>query len=144
MVLYTCLLAICLLISKVGTISTNEAQFDRTELLNSTYYEGIYNVSMFRIAKFNRTTYVLNVEFENFIDIDENYELEVKFYFNRLNNNQYNLSPMRIPRSSYCATMQKFQSIIMSEETKNTTNLYNPDGTACPLQKVSKSLVFLN
>lgn len=141
MVLFIYLLAICLTISNFGTILTDEVQFDRTELLNSTYYEGIYNVTLFRIAKFNRTTYVLNVEFENFVDIDQNYEVEVKFYFNRLNNNQYNLSPIRVPRSSFCAVAQKFHSMIITSATKNSTNLYNPDGSACPLKKVSISLI---
>lgn len=136
MVLCASLLAIYLLFSNLSIISTDEVVFDRIELMNSTFLEGLYNVLLFRIAKYNRTTYVLNIEVENLVDIDYNHEMEVKFYFNRLNNNQYNLSPIRVARNSYCKTMQKFRPVIMAMASENITNIYNADGSSCPIKKV--------
>lgn len=49
-----------------------ELQLDRIEINDSSYYvEGLYDVSLLRINKFNQTTFVLNAEFEIFVDIDE-------------------------------------------------------------------------
>lgn len=140
MVLCICLLAIGLLITNFGTISTNELQFDLAKVLTPPYIEGLCNISTFRVTRFNRTSYVLNVEYENFVDIDENYEIEVKIYYNRLNNNQYNLSPMRIPRSPYCAVAQKFYPMLASSATNDTSNMYDSDGRACPREKVRITL----
>lgn len=138
MALYsTCSLAICLLILNFGTVSSlNEAHFDRLELLNSTYVEGLYNVSEFRVTKTNRTTYVANVVWDALTDFGNDMEIEVKIYYNRYNNNQYNLSPLRVPRSSLCAVMKRFYPMVFSPSTRNTTNFVRPDGTACPYNKV--------
>lgn len=97
---------------------------------------------MFRIAKYTRTTYAFNMEVETFVDLDHNFEAEVKFYYNRLNNNQYNLTPMRVPRGSYCGIMEKFRPMIMAVAKNNETNVYNPGGSACPRKKSKRKLTY--
>ena len=137
MALYTCLFVICVLIFNFSSISSvNEAHFDRIELLNSTYAEELYNVTEFRVTKTNRTTYVANIVWDSLIDFGDDMEIEVKIYYNRFNNNQYNLTPLRVPRSSLCATLKKFYPMIFTAATRNTTNLIRADGTACPYNKV--------
>lgn len=64
-----------------------EFQFDQIVLINSTNRAELYNFSSIRIAKFNRTTYVLNTMVEWFVDVDDSFEMDVTFYYNRLNNN---------------------------------------------------------
>lgn len=41
--------------------SADEVHLDRVELRNASYIPGLYNVSLIRIAKFNRTAYAFNL-----------------------------------------------------------------------------------
>lgn len=139
MALNTCSLAICLLIlnfSQFRAISSfNELQFDSMQFLNSTYAEGLYNVSEMRVTKTNRTTYVVNIVWDLLDDFGDDMEMEIKFYYNRFNNNQYNLSPIRVPQSSFCS-MKKFYPILFTEATKNTSNIFKANQSTCPYNKV--------
>lgn len=123
----------CSFIKNSQSIVKNEVQFDRIESLNSSYIEGVYNLTLLRISKFNRTAYVLNGEIETFVDVDENVELESSFYYNRFNNNQYNKSPIRLTRISITKAIEKFYDIIITDSLRSKTNL--------PLQKVNGELV---
>lgn len=96
-----------------------EFQFDQIVLVNSKNREGIYNLSSIRIAKFNRTTYVLNQMVEWFVDIDENVEMDLSFYFNRLNNNQYTKSLLRVPKDQLCSIFDKYYDIVLADAVKN-------------------------
>lgn len=68
---------------------TYTASMDTLELLTASYVPDYYNISVFRVAKYNRTTHVLNWDIELFIDLDESVSLEIQLYVSRLNNNQY-------------------------------------------------------
>lgn len=127
-----------LLIFNYQYVNTFELIFDRIELLNSSYVEGYYNISLLRISKFNRTTYVLNSEFETMIDIMDNIEIEVGFYYNRFNNNQYNKSPARIAKDSVCVHAEKYYKKIVMDDVKDNSNLpqYGTDEPVCPIKKV--------
>lgn len=115
-----------------------EIRYDRVELLNSTLIEGIYNISTFRISKFNHTAHVLNVNFELFINLDQNFFLEVNFYHNRLNNNQYTKSLLQVPNTNACFLINKFWSVGFEHLTRNDTNLPEAKAgkTICPIEKV--------
>lgn len=115
-------LLICLFIVNFKSISMREVQFDRIELLNSSYIEGVYNMSLFRIGKFNRTTYVLNWNIELFVDIDDSWEIGISYYYNRINNNQYNKTPMRVARNSMTKVLDNFYEFIVTDALKNNTN----------------------
>lgn len=58
-------------------ITSYEFIFDRVELLNSSYLEGYYNISLYRVNKYNRTTFVLNCELELFCDWDDTLFVEI-------------------------------------------------------------------
>lgn len=138
----TFILAVIFIITlNFNSVVMHEMNFDRIELVNSTYLEGVYNFSLFRINKFNRTTHAINLEFELYVDIDEQFEIAVSFYYNRLNNNQYSKSVMRVPRSSLCGCVEKYNSILVTDEMKNHTNLLllKPNGKWCPVKSVSNS-----
>lgn len=130
--------SICIIIflSKSGV--TVEIQFDRIELLNSSYVEGVYNVSEFRITKFNRTTYVFNAKVDFFIDIDRNMKIQVNFHHNRLNNNQYTKTPMAISKDIICNIADKYYKKFIMVQVKNVSNLpqYEAGQSICPVQKV--------
>lgn len=67
----------------------SELNFERIELLNSSYVEGLYNVSLLRISKYNRTTYALSFDGELLFDVTEDVKVKADFYHSRMNNNQY-------------------------------------------------------
>lgn len=102
------ILTILLLVYHCEYISTTEIQINRVELLNSTYKEGFYNFSELLVTRINRTAYVINLQVMIYLDIDENFEFEVSFHHNRLNNNQYNKMPYRIPRKTICQALDQF------------------------------------
>lgn len=125
-------------------ILTSEMFFDRIELLNASYVKDLYNVSIFRVNKFNRTTYVFNMEFETYTgyEMNDKIQLELKFYYNRFNNNQYTKSLIRIPKDSICKTVDKYGPILGID--KNVTNLPFPRKTGehfCPASKVNFSFL---
>lgn len=62
------------------TVYSADISFDRIEILNETYLEGMYNVSLFRITKLNHTVYVFNAEMESFVDMDQFHSVEINFY----------------------------------------------------------------
>lgn len=128
-----------------GVCLATELYYDRIELLNATYVEDIYNVSQFRINKFNRTTYVLNLDVELFNDAGEDYTVSIDFYYNRLNNNQYSKSPIRVAKTSVCRAVDRYYPLLVVGSSKNYTNFQDikTGATCCPLKKVIK-LVFLS
>lgn len=115
-----------------------EIQFDRIEILNNTFVEGFYNVSEFRITKFNRTTYVLNTKAELFLDLTTDIKVQVNYYFNRLNNNQYYKTPMALPKDAACNFAEKFYRKFVMTQVKDISNLpqLKPGDPVCPLPKV--------
>lgn len=116
--------------SRVNAVS-DEMQLDHVEIVNSTQ---IFNISSVRITRSNHTTYVLNAEMDSMAKVSQNHEIEANFYFIRSNNQHYTKSVMKITRRPYCAMMQKFIPLT----PKNTTNIFNQEEMACPLNKVSK------
>lgn len=87
-----------------------------------SYVAGYYNVSQFRAAKYNRTTFALNVKIEYFIDLDENVFVEVLTFVSRMNNNQFEKSPLRIPKMMFCSYLKGPYKRYMMSGFKNTSN----------------------
>lgn len=140
-------LFVCFMICVIGFSCATplEIRYDRVELLNSTFIEGIYNISTFRISKFNHTAHVLNVNFELFINLDRNFFLEVYFHHNRLNNNQYTRSLLQVPNTNACFLLDKFWNVGFGHLTRNDTNLpeMEPRKGICPIEKVRFQVIFL-
>lgn len=113
-----------------------EIVYDRIELLNNPYLEGIYNFSEIRITKFNRTAYVFNSNFEFFMDLNDDFEFEIQFHYNRLNNNQYTKSLVNVKRSTVCKAAEKHKDMVHSESNKDKSNFLHKDVDFCPLKKV--------
>lgn len=119
---------------------TNEIQFDRAEVI-PLFVEGLIKINEFRVTKFNRTSYVLNIDVDILNDIDEYVKGEASFYYNRLNNNQYNKSPLNVPRSGICKIADKYYPVFVMEQVKNSSNLpqYEAPDTFCQhFRKVKK------
>lgn len=56
------------------------ATFDQAVMVNSSYNPEYYDMSMLRVSKYNRTTYVLNMQCEYFVDLADEYFLEIQFF----------------------------------------------------------------
>lgn len=85
-----------------------EMIYDRIEMLNSTYLEGVYNFSQFRVTEYNHTAHTIDSYFELFIDVDQNIAVEIESYFNRLNNKQYTKSLLHTPKTPICFFIDRF------------------------------------
>lgn len=111
------------------------AQLDQAVYVNSTYVPNYINTTVFRVSKFNRTAFVLNWEFESFIDYDETVFYEVEAFTSRFNNNQYTKSPFRIPKMDFCAFLKGPYTNYFKEQAKETSNFPQED-PLCPMKKV--------
>lgn len=137
-------LVIGIFASNCDVVTSNVAQFDRFDVLNSTFVEGLYNISKLRIAKFNRTAYGINFDIEFFFDFNDEYEFSTFFHYNRLNNNQYAKSILRIPKSNFCSWMGSVYPKYLMESFKTRSNLPQYDVKSekfCPLKKVRNEFI---
>lgn len=139
-------LAMLLFFSLKSILAEVEVYFDRIELLNATYVPGLYNVSVFRVGKFNRTTYVFNADVETFIPVDDDFDVEVIFYYNRFNNNQYSRTPIRVPRTNLCKTVESFYTMMTTAEIRTSTNIppVKRGVKWCPVEAVNLHISPLN
>lgn len=131
-------LAFCLFALNWDETFTTEIQVDRVELLNSTFSDGIYNISELRVTKFNRTSYVLNLDAEIFFDVDQSVDAELTLHHNRMNNNEYNKMPFGLAKKSLCTYLEKYYKSILMEPMKNISNSpqLGPKDNVCPIPKV--------
>lgn len=95
------------------------------------------NISQFRVRKYNRTTFVLNVELETFIDVGKTEFLEIEVFTSRLNNNQYTRSPFRIPRMNVCDFIKGPYATYFMKPMRNVSNFlqFEPNKPVCPWKK---------
>lgn len=114
-----CILVIFFVI--FNPLAASEIYFDLVEVV-PLYLPGIYNISQIRIAKYNRTTSVLNFDGDLLVKLSDDIEVDVSFYYNRLNNNQYNQMLMAIPKTKICSCLDKYYHFFM-KDLKNTSNL---------------------
>lgn len=99
--------------SQVFTKIRLDLEMDRIEMMKELYHEGLLNVSQFRVTKFRRTTAVINLNSDVYINVNEDWEMDVFFYFNRSNNNQYTKHPARIFRDIVCNIIdQRFKPFL--------------------------------
>lgn len=125
----------CLLLQ---TATSLEVHFDRIVMLNASYSKDVFNISVLRIGKFNRTTYVLNFEGELYNGLPEDLSLEVFFYYNRFNNNQFYKTPARVNKESLCKLGTKYYKNFFMEQMKEYSNLpqLGPNDPFCPFPRV--------
>lgn len=116
---------------------SKEIEFDHVAL-RASFVEGFYNATVFKVNKFNHTAYALNVDAEFYVDVDEDFEVEVFNYYKRLMSNEYSKSVIHIPRSSLCKVIDKFYPLYAMESMKDHSNLpqYKSPNKFCPLKKV--------
>lgn len=62
-------------INNLQSIAGFEAYLDQVEVKTPKCVEGVYNIPLLRIAKFNRSAFVLNSDFEFYTDIDDTYSV---------------------------------------------------------------------
>lgn len=117
----------------------SEVIFDRIELINGTYVDGIYNATLCKVRKINRITYAINLDLIQLMDFDKNADAAVVFYYNQFNNSEYNLSPIQVKRRKLCDIWKHYNKLVITPKNKYTTNIGDPN-VFCPLKKVIYSL----
>lgn len=122
----------------LNSVQSIEVIFDRIEMLNSSYVEGYYNISLLRVTKFNRTTFVLNAEFELFVDVTDKFMVEADFHYNRFNNNQYNKLPGNVKKDTICKHAEKYYKKMIMADVEHKSNFpqYAENEQVCPIKKV--------
>lgn len=127
-------------------IKSFDVIFERVELLNSSYVEGFYNFSNVRIQKYNRTTFVLNLNFELFIDFDEDVFCEVTFSYNRFNNRQFALTPVHIKKQPFCNMTEGYYKRFVMLQVKDLSNFpqFELEEAPCPFKKVIILHIFMS
>lgn len=124
----------------MGILAVNwamEIQFDLVDL-NPASVNRFYNASLFRIAKFNHTAYAFNAAGELFVDIDNHFDIEINFYHNLMNNNQYRKTSIRVSKSSLCDILDQYYPSYAMKRLKDLSNLpqYEQPDKFCPFKKV--------
>lgn len=135
----------------VGWLSSNvianayeySVVLDQANILTTSYVEGIYNISLFRAGKFNRTTSVLNFEGEFFVDLDESAYIEVQLYLSR-EHNEFEKSLFHVPNITYVEFNRKYYRNTLMPGLKLTSNFpqFGPDEQAFIMPKVIEAVSF--
>lgn len=144
MVLFSCIFAIVFFLWRCQLAAPADMIYDHVEMINGTSLEGVYNFTLFRISKYNHTSYVFNGEVEIYYDIEEDGDLyvELAFYYNRLNNNQYTKSPMRVRKDKVCTLLKTYYGFFIAASRDDQNNLprLGIGEKVCPLKKVNDYL----
>lgn len=81
-----------------------------------------YNFSQCRITRFNRITYIFKTQFELFIDLNKEYEVEVTFHHSRFDSSQYDRMPFEISRMLICDFLENFYKNLFMDSLKAISN----------------------
>lgn len=137
MVMLSLILSVFILIFQSENVLTTEIQIDRIEFVNTTFMEGIYNVSELRISRINRTTYALSAELTFYVDFDKNWVYEISFFRNRFNNNQYYKMPFGLSKRTVCETFEPIYQKHVQAVIKDISNLpqLKEGEHICPLKR---------
>lgn len=96
-------------------------QIDEVKLLNSSYLSGFYNFSKLSVSKFNRSTFVLNVDMEFLTDFDEEYFIGLTYYFKKRPGSNWNKKFFTWPKRPICDALKIFNRFAM--QGYNNTNI---------------------
>lgn len=119
-----------------SSIRLYTATFDQVFVISSSQDHA--NISEFRVKKYNRTTYVIDWEFESYIELDETIFVQGEIFVSRMNNNQYTKTPFRIPKMNFCEFLKGPYANHLMQNLKNVSNLpqFERNEPRCPLKRV--------
>nr|XP_029733388.1 uncharacterized protein LOC109397173 [Aedes albopictus] len=99
-----------------------------------------------RVTKFNRSCAIINGTGDIFVDLDNSYTLQIEFAHSRLGNNQFNISPFKIPEQPFChfmnGTYREYQSMFVN---RSNLPIVGPSEGLCPFpagQYWNKNVMF--
>lgn len=132
------ILAVGAVLYTFHSVFVNEVQLDRIEVFNSAQYEGLYTVTQLRIDRLNPSTHTLQSDVDILVDIDDNWEIEAFFLYNRFDKSNYTTTPIQIVRTTLCNVFERFRPFIASNARRNVTNFPVPifGYRICPIKPV--------
>lgn len=132
-------LAIGIILYTFHSAFENEVQLDRIEILNSTH-SGVYNFTQLRIDRLNQWSHALQTDVDILVDVDDYWEIEAYFYYNRYDTINYVQTSIQIARTALCNVFERFRPVIAFEARKNATNFPAPifGKRICPIKAVIK------
>jgi hypothetical protein len=91
-----------------------------------------------RVKRFNRTVYVIDGNLEVHRDFDQNWDVQMDVWRSKLGNNQYDLTPMRVPRQNTCEFIKNVYKDKMYPSFKISSNFPEfEEEVNCPFPKVA-------
>lgn len=118
---------------QIKTPKNYEVQMDVIKVINSPGGNS-FNFTTMRITKYNRTSYVAKLDFEQIADSTDN--VEVAVFVHMAQGNVYKRQPYKINRKPFCDFYKNEFKLIVYEGVKPFCNFAPPD--ECPLKKVYK------
>lgn len=117
--------------SKVYTIQLDEAKF-----LNSSYLEGYYNLSRLTVSKFNRSTFVMNVDLELLVDLNDDYFFDTAYYSKKIACHSWSKNLYYWKNQSQCLVLETFRYFAVKGYNNTNVPLFKKD-EQCLLRKVN-------
>lgn len=136
--LFSIILTVWFLVNNNVLIFKTELIPEGVELVTPRFVKGHYNVSSYRITRFNRTTYVVESVFELMVDLTNEYNFEGSLYYSRSKNNQYTKMPFHFPKISMCEYLEKYlkNDLLQDKSSRPDKPDYKLVDSVCPLKKV--------
>lgn len=113
-----------------------EIQMDGLKIINSPGGNS-FNFTTMRITKYNRTSYVAKIDFEQTAETTDN--IEVAILIHMMQGNEYKRQPFKVNRKPFCEFYKTEFKTMVYEGLKPFCNFAGPE--ECPLKKVKKFFV---
>lgn len=136
--LFSIILTVWFLVYNNVLVCKTEIIPEQAELVTPSFVKDHYNVSSYRITRFNRTTYVIETLFEIMVDVTNEYNFESSLHYSRVKNSQYTKIPLHIPKIPMCEYLEKYlKDNLMKDKLSRPNNPeYKIAESLCPLEKV--------
>lgn len=79
------------------------------EIPKPIYREGVFSITQWRSHKLNNTAFIFSAEFEFFMDIGQDFEIEALFYYKQPTDEEFIKSENDTSKMSMCKMIEKYE-----------------------------------